>query len=206
MSQIANYFRVTQITSEPCSMPQVQRIIKRVIFAINKNKYIKGEKGFSLKNFRNQKIKILDPFARNHRQKGCITVSNDLDPQFNTTYNLEAHEFAKLDLGNDFDLILFDPPYSLRQLKDCYNGIGKELELWQTHNMWGKCKDDLVSKLKIGGYVISFGWNTQGFGKNRGFEKREINNFQSAGAEDRYNLLVTVEQKTQRNLDEWIPL
>lgn len=32
----------------------------------------------------------------------------------------------------------------------------------------------ICDKIKVGGYAISFGWNSNGFGKNRGFEVIEI--------------------------------
>ena len=75
--------------------------------------------------------------------------------------------------NKSFDLVLFDPPYSLRQLKEHYDGIGKDLKLWQTHNMWGEGKNKLAECVPVGGVVISLGWTTAGFGRKRGFEKRD---------------------------------
>jgi len=105
--------------------------------------------------------------------------------------------------GHHFDLIFFDPPYSLRQLKDNYEGIGKDLELWQTHNMWGRGKDVLAELVKPGGYVISLGWTTSGFGKKRGFTKKAIHVMEQVAREDRYSLFITIEQKTQTTLKDF---
>ena len=79
-------------------------------------------------------------------------------------------------------------------------GIGKELKLWQTHNMWGEGKDVLADLVKVGGYVISLGWTTAGFGQKRGFQKKEVHVFEQAAREDRYSMYVVVEQKTQTKL------
>jgi 23S rRNA G2445 N2-methylase RlmL len=182
-------FRRTNITACPFDNLHIRNILDRVINEINYQ-----NKG---------KVLMCDPFAResftNHLQ-GCIT--NDLNTEFNTNYNLEFKDFATemKDLEHEFDLVFFDPPYSLRQLKDNYDGIGKNLELWQTHNMWKEGKDTLSKLVKPGGYVVSLGWTTSGFGKKRGFVKKEIHVMEQVAREDRYALLITVEQKVQTSL------
>ena len=125
-----------------------------------------------------------------------------MNPAFETDYNLEFQEFAKVmaACGAEFDLILFDPPYSLRQLKEHYDGIGSKMALWQSQNMWKEGKDFLARQVRAGGYVISLGWTTSGFGKKRGFKKVAVHVFEQAAREDRYALLVTVEQKVQTTL------
>lgn len=187
---------ITNISSEPFSNPHIRKVIDRVL-----NDVMYDTCGNAL---------IVDPFARDSftsRLPSCIT--NDLNTEFNTDYNLEFKDFAKALQGQfhlfmkPIDLILFDPPYSLRQLKDCYDGIGKDLDLWQTQNMWKEGKDILATMMRPGSYAISLGWTTAGFGKKRGFEKREIHIFEQAAREDRYSLLLTVEQKVQTSLDDY---
>ena len=128
-----------------------------------------------------------------------------MNPAFDTDYNLEFQEFAKVMSGcqQEFDLILFDPPYSLRQLKEHYDGIGSKMALWQSQNMWKEGKDLLARQVRAGGYVISLGWTTSGFGKKRGFKKVAVHVFEQAAREDRYALLVTVEQKVQTSLVDY---
>lgn len=53
-------------------------------------------------------IEIIEPFA-NTSTYGTIT--NDLNPEFNTTYNLDAIDFLKLLPDNSADMVLYDPPY-----------------------------------------------------------------------------------------------
>ena len=60
---------------------------------------------------------------------------------------------------------LFDPPYSPRQLKESYNGKG---EYDTKASTWSKWKD--LASQKTLKKCISFGWNSTGLGKSRGFE------------------------------------
>ena len=180
---------ITNIPSTPFDNKHIRKILNLYINKVNYNK-----KGLT---------KMCDPFAREsftNFLQGCIT--NDLNKEFNTNYNLEFQEFAQImnDLNYSFNLLFFDPPYSLRQLKDCYDGIGKDLELWQTHNMWRAGKDILAPLIELGGYVISFGWTSSGFGKKRGFKKIAVHLFEQAAREDRYDLIMTIEQKVQSSL------
>ena len=71
--------------------------------------------------------------------------------------------------------MLFDPPYSPRQVKEVYEDIGKETVADNTRmDFWSKCKDEIKRIIKPGGKVICFGWNSMGLGKNRGFEMIRI--------------------------------
>lgn len=118
---------------------------------------------------------------------------------------MEANDFAELMKSKQmmFDLILFDPPYSLRQLKEQYENIGHKLQLWQTQNKWGRARNALSKCVRLGGYVISFGWETSGFSRKRGFQVEEILVINQAGHADRYDLLVTVEKKVQTSLGDY---
>jgi len=91
-----------------------------------------------------------------------------LDP-FPFEYKIDAIEF--LSLCGMYKYGLFDPPYSPRQLKECYNGMGKYDTKASTWSTWKKMFAD---KIKPGGTVISFGWNSGGLGKTNGFEIIEI--------------------------------
>ncbi len=124
--------KITNITNTPFENIHIKKIIENEIRALNETHGL------------NKTIKICDPFAREGfvgKLPNCI--SNDLNPEFDTDYNLEFKDFARvMNMHNqEFDLLVFDPPYSLRQLKEQYDGIGKDLKLWQTHNMWGVCKN-----------------------------------------------------------------
>ncbi len=189
-----HYFDKINITHEPFSIPKIRSLLNKYIRHAH-NAY--GKAGF----------RAVDPFARNSFTiQDHNFLTNDLNPEFDTDHNLEFNDFGVLmeTLGKRFQLVLFDPPYNLTLLKKHYDGIGKELKQWQTHAMWKRGKDALARCVTHGGIVVSFGYNTKGFGHRRGFEKIAIYNFECHAREDQYNLLVTVEQKLQYTLDDLI--
>jgi len=116
----------------------------------------------------------IDPFAGDNSP---AVWTNDLNPDKPTKYHLEATEFVKQMSSAKFlfDGALFDPPYSLRQIMECYNGIGSVPDKhWATTKFYIDVKSGLAKIIKPEGLCISFGWNTIGLGKNRGFEIIEI--------------------------------
>lgn len=118
----------------------------------------------------------IDPFARNCK---LATYTNDLDPRTCATDHMKALDFlAGLEtMGVVADTVLFDPPYSLRQAKDVYDAFGAEKFTQadgQAVGRWTKERDCVSRILRPGGTVLSFGWNSSGMGKKRGFELVEV--------------------------------
>lgn len=113
----------------------------------------------------------LDPFAGDNSP---AEITNDLNPQKHTTYHLHALDFAKM-LEGEYNGCLFDPPYSLTQVKQCYQNIGCEDFMKQdaTHFPYD-IKRELTKHIKKAGLVICCGWNSGGFGKKLGFEMIEV--------------------------------
>ena len=116
---------------------------------------------------------IVDPFANSCKYG---TITNDLNPEYDTTYHLDALEFLKSIESESVDLVLYDPPYSITQASELYKAYGREKLEINVANMkdWKLCKDNIARILKKNGRVMCFGWNTNGLGKNRGFEMTEI--------------------------------
>ena len=115
---------------------------------------------------------IVDPFARNCKYG---TITNDLSPDFDTDYHLDALEFLHKIPSNSADCVLYDPPYSLRQVVECYKGIGKTITQQDTQSSWrAKHLDEIARILKPNGIALCFGWNSAGVGKKRGFVLEEI--------------------------------
>lgn len=114
----------------------------------------------------------IDPFANVNK---LASITNDLNPKFDTDYNLDALEFLKLFDDNSVDGILYDPPYSPRQVSECYNGVGYNVT-WDTTkaSFWSNHKKEISRILKVGGKVITFGWNSGGIGMSYGFKKTKI--------------------------------
>ena len=98
---------------------------------------------------------ILDPFARN-----CVwgDITNDLNPDFETTHNMDAEDFLKDRPAGSAKLILFDPPFSDRMDKDKYGGQGNLYASDASKII--KCQNNLKRILKPGGLVIKLGYNS----------------------------------------------
>lgn len=132
----------------------------------------------------------IDPFAG---MNSPAEHTNDLNPQANSVYHMEAKDFCQM-LEGTYDGCLFDPPYSPRQIKEVYESIDIANSFENTQSdFWSKPKDIISRKIKAGGIVICFGWNSGGFGRKRGFELKEILLVAHGGAHN--DTIVTVERK-----------
>ena len=90
-----------------------------------------------------------DPFAG---YNSPARLTNDLDPEAPTEYHLEAGEFALQLKDNSLDGILFDPPYSYRQISEHYKAYGKTATAKDTsYNFYHRVMKAITPKLKIGG-------------------------------------------------------
>ena len=98
--------------------------------------------------------KWIDPFANDIIFKDKL-ITNDLNSEYNTDYNLDALEFLKQFNDNSIDGILFDPPYSIHQINEVYDGFGKIKQ-------FSRYAHEIKRIINPKGYCISFGWNTNG--------------------------------------------
>jgi hypothetical protein len=133
---------------------------------------IKPIKEFVKENVKGQSV-IIDPFAN---QNKFGTITNDLNPEFDTMFHLDALEFLKMQKSDSADCVLFDPPYNATQAAECYKAYGKEkLEINVGNGKyWAECKKEVSRILKIGGIALCFGWNSSGIGKSNGMELQEV--------------------------------
>ena len=141
---------------------------------------------------------VLDPFANEHSIKNEIKckkyISNDLDTSFDTDFHLEAQDFMNMFDDNSVDIILYDPPYSGRQVAECYKKLGKTVTMNDTNSgYFVKFKKEIARVLKPDGICITCCWNTNGIGKKYGFEILEILLVAHGGNHN--DTLVTVERK-----------
>ena len=113
----------------------------------------------------------VDPFARNCDLAG---LTNDINFECTATYNKDALTFLNGISDGFAECVLYDPPYSLRQLKECYDGIGKAMTQRESQYFFSDVKNEIARITKVGGTVLSFGWSTVGMGKSRGFEIQDI--------------------------------
>ncbi len=137
--------------------------------------------------------KWLDPFSRNSPYKNK-TITNDLNTEFEADYHLEALEFLKQFDDNSIDGVLFDPPYSPRQISECYKNVGRDVHMKDTQSsFYSERKREVSRIIKPKGIVICFGWNSGGIGKSLGFELQEILLVAHGGAHN--DTICTVEMK-----------
>jgi hypothetical protein len=137
---------------------------------------------------------IIDPFARNSTRG---TITNDLNPATAAQFHMDAAEFVDR-FPMACEAVLFDPPYSPRQVKEMYQQIGRTCTQTDTQQAYGKLKDRLAYLLLPGGVAVSCGWNSTGLGKNRGMELLEIMLVHHGGMHN--DTIVTVERKIPENL------
>jgi len=138
----------------------------------------------------------LNPFANNSK----YGITNDLDEQYDTDYHMDALDFLKLfrdKVKNKeiiVDGILYDPPFSPRQVAECYKKLGKTVNMQTTQaSYWSKHKELISEIVRKDGYVISCAWNSNGIGKKYGFEIVEILLIPHGGWHN--DTIVTVEKK-----------
>lgn len=131
----------------------------------------------------------IDPFAG---ENSPAEITNDLNPEKPATYHLHAKDFCDM-LTGTYKGVLFDPPYSLRQLKECYDSIDIKMFQDDSQRFPQNVKEKIAPKIEAGGIAMSFGWNSQGFGKKLGFEIIEI--LLVAHGRSHNDTIVTVERK-----------
>lgn len=138
----------------------------------------------------------IDPFANRNK---IASITNDINPDFKTDYNLDAIDFLKLFGGESTDLVLYDPPYSPRQVSEVYKQFDKTVNMQTTQgSYWSEHKQEIGRIVKPGGICITFGWNSGGIGKKYGFEIIEI--MLVAHGSWKNDTIVTVERKFTNTL------
>ena len=171
--------KITRIKSPPSKHTFTIKPIREIL-----SRYVGDGKGW------------VDPFAG---ENSPAEHTNDLNPDKPTKHHMKSVEFCEM-LDGVYEGILLDPPYSPRQIKECYNGIGLKCSSTDTQNakLYGDTRKAIANKIKGGGLAISFGWNSTGFGKSLGFEVIEILLVNHSSAHN--DTLVTVERKMNNTL------
>lgn len=133
----------------------------------------------------------IDPFANTNR---IASITNDLNPEYQCKFNLDAIDFLKIFESSSVDLVLYDPPYSPRQVSGCYKALGKTVNMATTQaSYWSNQKAEIGRIVSTGGKVITCGWNSGGIGMKYGFEIIEILLVPHGGWHN--DTIITVERK-----------
>jgi hypothetical protein len=130
-------------------------------------------------------VKPIGDFVRRYLEKATVSVDPFCGNKRWATHNndlahggADAEEFLKrlAAEGVRADLAIFDPPYSPRQISECYKSVGMEVGMKETQNaaLYARVKRAMVPILDDKCTVLSFGWNSVGMGGLRGFRLIEL--------------------------------
>ena len=114
----------------------------------------------------------IDPFFGGFRS---VNTTNDLNPEIRADYHMDALDFLRMFYDEEVDLVLFDPPYSPRQVSECYKKLGHTVNMQTTQASYSSNMKKEISRIvKPGGKVVTCSWNSGGIGKKYGFEIERI--------------------------------
>lgn len=136
----------------------------------------------------------VDPFCRNSIFKSHCSQTNDINPKFCDS-PMDALDFLKSLPAGSVDGILFDPPFSPRQVKEAYQGFGP---CDTTRAFYSDRKREASRVLKMGAVAIVCGWNSLGLGIKNGMELEEVLLINHG---DQNDTIVTVGRKIACQLD-----
>lgn len=119
------------------------------------------------------KGKVLNLFAGKVKLN-CNEVRVDIDLNAPADYHMDAYDFVKQWRGKPFDTVILDPPYNLRKAMEKYDG--------RFIHRFTRLKNALPSIMRVGGIVITYGYDTTGMGVRRGFVKEGVGMINHSGA------------------------
>jgi hypothetical protein len=134
----------------------------------------------------------IDPFCG---RSTLAEYRNDLDPESPCSSHNEAEAFVRAvrPPRGGFRGVLWDPPYSYRQISDCYHALGKKAHTNDTNSsFYTRVRAPLLPKLAKNALVLYCGWDTIPFGP--GFEVVEGLDICHGGGH-RHDTLVTVQRR-----------
>lgn len=148
-------------------------------------------------------LSIIDPFAGKYSLAYGFKngVTNDLNSKIQADYCDEAYNFLIKRESESADVVLFDPPYSPRQIKEMYESVGLNTnrgELTKS-SFYSNLKDEIARIIKPGGKVFCCSWNSGGIGIKRGFLMNRILLVSHGGWHN--DTIVTYETKIQKGLE-----
>ena len=156
---------------------------------------LKLERVWAMPNHRTFQIKPIKQLIQN-------TFNNEeYTNPFPFPFKQDALEYLKTIQTNSTKNLAYDPPFSQRQLREKYNDAGLALDQ-MNNGYWAKLKDEIARIMQPNGKTISFGWNSGGIGKNRGFEITKI--LLVCHGSMHNDTICTVENKIQTTLGETI--
>ncbi len=138
----------------------------------------------------------IDPFSGGAQ---LATLTNDLNPEVVADFHMDALEWLQSFGRQQVQGVLYDPPYSVRQVAECYKNVGLPVTQETTRSSWyTNIKREIARIIEPGGKCISCGWHSNGIGADLGFEKTRILLVAHGGCHN--DTIVTVDKKIQGTL------
>jgi hypothetical protein len=173
----------THAGTEDNSFPQPFNNFENLI-TITRRWAMPNSRTFKIKPIRELILKyakgtVIDPFANESSIKKHLNceryINNDLDPDYDCDYHLDALEFLQLFADKSVDTILYDPPFSPRQVVECYKKLEKTVSIADMNcKFYSRLRSEIMRILKPNGVIISCGWHSNGIGKKYGFNLTEV--------------------------------
>lgn len=130
-----------------------------------------------------------DPFAN---ANSPAEFTNDINPSMPTTHHLDAVAFLESFADRSLAGVLLDPPYSLHQINEVYEGYGNMKTISRVYA-------EAARVCAVGGFVATFGWNSNGIGKRGAFRMEAVWLIAHGGSHN--DTIVTVQRKMCHQLD-----
>lgn len=103
----------------------------------------------------------VDPFCG---QSEHCDLRNDINPESTAHTFMDAYDFLQTLGRESVDTMVYDPPFSVRQVSESYKAVGIKVDNRMTQaDFWTELHSEINRVLKKGGKMIMCGWNTGGF-------------------------------------------
>jgi len=126
------------------------------------------------------------------RHSGEI-VRNDLDEKREADVHIDATQCRKHFEDCSFNTVVLDPPYNVRKAREKYEG--------EYMGAFKRVKNQVQHLVEPGGRVITFGYDSTGMSKSRGYEKEHISLLNHKG--DHNDTICTIERRVNRSLSDY---
>jgi len=146
----------------------------------------------------NKKTFSIPPIEKliNKYKQGIASSFGEIVEPFPHPFKEDALEYLR-NIENEFaDLVLLDPPYSQRQLKEAYENIGG-FHYQMNNSYWSKINNECWRILKPYGVCIKFGWNSSKINPMAEI----IDGMMVCHGSMHNDTIVTVQQKVNQTLD-----
>ena len=127
------------------------------------------------------------------RHSGEI-VRNDMDEDKDADIHIDATNCREHFSDGSFDTLILDPPYNVRKAREKYEG--------EYMGSFKRVKDQSQHLIKpAGGKVITFGYDSTGMSKSRGFEKQKVALINHKG--DHNDTICVIERRVNGSLADY---